>query len=154
MMKPKTIRTDQHGVAAVEFAILLIPLIVLLFGITEFGRAMFQYDALAKSVRGAVRHLSQNSAGDASAVQIAKNIAVFGNAGGTGAALLPGLTTAMVTVCDASSCAGTHANQSTGNGAINLVTVTISGYRFTSLVPALMPNITFENISSTMRQNL
>lgn len=153
MMKPKTIRTDQHGVAAVEFAILLIPLIVLLFGITEFGRAMFQYDALAKSVRGAVRHLSQNSTGDASAVQIAKNIAVFGNAGVTGAALLPGLTTA-VTVCDASNSTGTHANQSTGNGAINLVTVTISGYRFTSLVPALMPNITFENISSTMRQNL
>lgn len=154
MMKRIVDNPKQRGAAAVEFALLLMPMLLLLFGVTEFGRAMYQYDAIAKSVRGAVRHLSQHSAGDATSINAAKCIAVFGNAECASPALLPGLTTSMIAVCDASNCAGSHANQSTGSGVVNLVTVTISGYQFSSLVPALMPSITFGDISSTMRQNL
>lgn len=154
MMKAIAHKEGQRGAAVVEFALLLLPLLLLLFGVTEFGRAMYQYDALAKSARGAVRHLSQHSAGNAAAIQTARCIAVYGDAACTPPVLLPGLAEGMISVCDASNCAGSHANQSTGNGAVNLVTVTISGYRFNSLVPALMPDITFDDISSTMRQNL
>lgn len=59
MMKPARTLKTQRGVAAVEFGILLIPLVLLAFGITEYGRAMYQYNALGKSVRSAARYLSQ-----------------------------------------------------------------------------------------------
>lgn len=152
MMRPVNTLYPQRGVAAVELAILLIPLVLLTFGITEYGRAMYQYNTLAKGVRSAVRHLSVNSAGDATQIGIAKCLAVYGNAACTGAPLVPGLTTAMVSVCDTTNCASTHLNQSTGSGVVNLVSVTISGYVFTSIVPSLAPNITFGDLSATMRQ--
>ncbi|MGE5469746.1 MAG: TadE/TadG family type IV pilus assembly protein [Bacteroidota bacterium] len=145
-------RTGQRGAAAVELAILLIPLVLLAFGITEYGRAMYQYNALAKGVRSAVRQLSEYSAGDATQIGIAKCLAVYGNYTCSGAPVAPGLTTAMVSVCDTTNCAGTHLNQSTGSGVVNLVTVTISDYPFISLVPSLVPNLTFGDISATMRQ--
>ena len=152
MMKPSNSRSAQHGVATVELAILLIPLVLLVFGISEYGRAIYQYNTLAKGTRSAVRYLTQQSAGNSTHIGIAKCLAVHGNIGCTGAPLAPGLNTSMVSVCDATTCVGSHANQPTGSGVVNLVTVTISGYPFTSLVPSLLPNITFGNISATMRQ--
>jgi Flp pilus assembly protein TadG len=152
MMKPARTLKTQRGVAAVEFGILLIPLVLLAFGITEYGRAMYQYNALGKSVRSAARYLSQESAGDATQIGIAQCLAVYGNTTCNGSPLVPGLTTGMVSVCDTASCAGTHQNQPTGSGVVNLVTVTISGYAFTSLVPTLLPGFTFDGISATMRQ--
>lgn len=144
----------QRGVASVELAFLLIPLLLLTFGTTEFGRAIYQYNTLAKASRDAARYLSGQSAGDAVDLATAKCLAVYGNADCSGAALLPGLTASMVSVCDSVSCPSTHLNQTTGSGVLNLVTVTISGYQFTSLVPFIAPNLTFSNISTTMRQIL
>lgn len=152
MMKQAKPRHGQRGVAAVEFGILLVPLVLLAFGITEYGRAMYQYNALDKSVRSAVRYLSAQSPGDAAQIGIARCLAVYGKTTCTGNALVPGLTTAMVSVQDLVNSPGTHQNQTTGSGSVNLVTVTISGYPYTSLVPSLFPNITFGDISATMRQ--
>jgi len=142
----------QRGVAAVEFGLLLVPLVLLAFGITEYGRAMYQYNALAKGARSAVRYLSQQTPGDAAKIGTAKCLAVYGNDGCSGSPLVPGLTTSFVSVCDSTSCAGSHRNQSTGSGSVDLVTVTVSGVAFTSLVPSLIPSITFGDISATMRQ--
>jgi Flp pilus assembly protein TadG len=152
MMRRIGIHRGQRGVAAVEFAILLVPLVLLTFGITEYGRAMYQYNTLAKGARSAVRYLTQRSPGDASQIAIAQCLAVYGNVACSEPALAPGLTTSMVSVCDATNCAGTHSNQPTGSGVVNLVTVTISGYPFVSLVPSLIPSFTFGDISATMRQ--
>lgn len=144
----------QRGVAAVELAILLIPLVLLAFGITEFGRAIYQYNALAKATRDAVRFLSAQGPGDAGAIATARCLAVYGSRTTcSGTPLTPALTTAMVNICDSSNCPS-HQNQATGSGVINLVTVTITAYPFTSLVPFVMPNITFGPISTTMRQVL
>ena len=38
-----------------------------------------------------------------------------------------------------------------GVGAVNLVTVTIQNYQFTTLVPFVIPDITLGPISTTMR---
>jgi len=144
----------EKGAAAVEFAILLPLLVVLAFGITEYGRAMYQYDTLTKSVRSASRYLSQYAPGDSGRIGIATCLALNGNADCTGATLVPGLAASMISVCDSVSCAGSNFNQQTGSGTVNLVTVTISGYHFNSLVPLLLSSITFGDISATMRQVL
>lgn len=153
-------RCRQRGAAAVELGILMTVLLPLAFGTSELGRAMYQYNTLAKASRDAARYLSGQGPGDAAELTVARCLAVYGNTGCSGTPLAPGLTTAMVAVCDSSNCAGSHQNQATGSGVINLVTVTISGYVFTPVVPlnvfsnATAASLTFSPISTTMRQIL
>jgi Flp pilus assembly protein TadG len=48
----------QRGVAAVEFALLLILLLMIVSGVIEFGRTFWYYDALTKATRDGARFLS------------------------------------------------------------------------------------------------
>jgi Flp pilus assembly protein TadG len=48
----------QHGVAAVEFAIIMFVMFLIGAGIVEFGRAFWYYDAMLKGTRDAARYLS------------------------------------------------------------------------------------------------
>ena len=50
--------SKQRGVAIIEFALILVLLIVLLMGVWNFGRAIYAYDGLVKGVRAAVRYVS------------------------------------------------------------------------------------------------
>ncbi len=154
----------QRGIAALELALILPLLLAVFFAITEFGRAIYTYNALTKSARVATRYLTTQVAGNPAAIATAQNLAVHGNPNGAGAPLLPGLTPGLVTVCDAASCASTHHSQGT-NPAINTVSVTISGYTFTPMLDLLaftrdytkggdtILSIPFGNISVTMRQS-
>jgi len=146
----------QRGVATIEFSLLVVPLLLMLFGVTEYGRAIYQYNTLVKSVREATRYLSTVSAG--TRYGEAKCLAVYGTTNCTGRQLAPGLTTDMVTIQDRTN-ATDHASQETGSGTVDLVTVTISGYQFRSLVNFPLgevtigaPNITYHSIHNTMRQ--
>lgn len=153
-----TTKGRQRGVAAVEFGILLIPLTLMLFGLTEYGRAIYQYNTLVKATRDATRFLSTVAPG--SGWVQARCLARYGNTTCSGPLLAADLTAGMIEICDASNCAD-HSLVSTGSGAVNLVTVTISGYQFNSLINFPVggvsigaPNITFGDISTTMRQAL
>lgn len=148
----------MRGVAAVEFALLLGPMLLLVFGITEYGRALFQYNTLAKAARDSARLLSQHSPSDVGyPAAEARCLAVFGNSTCTAPALVPGLTTSMVQICDREACPGPgYANVPTSSGTINLVEVRISGFVFNSLVPFVTNGNTlnFGDIRVTMRQVL
>jgi hypothetical protein len=139
-------------------------MLVIVTAVTELGRAMYYYNTLAKSVRDAARLLSTQAPSDPDYPSLkitAACLAVFGNAGCDGQPLVPGLTTAMFSVCDPVSCAATHAGVPTGTGVVNLVTTRIGGaanpYTFQSLAafaPALfgVQSFNFGVISATMRQ--
>jgi Flp pilus assembly protein TadG len=149
----------QRGVALLELALSLSLLVTIVFGITEFGRAILQYNTLAKAARDAARFLAVRDPSAAGAVSDAKCIAVYGNPNCTGNALASGLSTAMVSVCYAAdpACAATHQSQGS-SPVINLVTVTIGGatnpYTFSSAIAFVVPNFNFGAISVTMRQVL
>lgn len=154
-MKTASLRSRIKGAVAVEFGILLIPLVTLAFGITEYGRAIYSYNTLAKSVRDAARYLTSHTPGDAVAHSDAQCMAAFGNPDCVGPALAPGLTKAMVQTCDAVlTCGGVTTSVTTGSGTINLVAVRIAGYPYNSVVEFVMPDITFNNISVLMRSQL
>ena len=154
-MKKRTfLHSCQRGVAAVEFGLLLTPLLLLIFGTTELGRAIYSYNTLDKTVRDASRHLSQHGPGDLVIATEAKCLAVYGTTDCSGSPVAPGLTTGMVRICDALLCPPTHANQLTGLGSINLVTVSIQNYAFDSVVEFVIPDMTFNNISTTLRAQL
>lgn len=138
----KTLR-HIRGVAALEFAVLLIPLVILTFGMTELGRAFHYYNGLIKSTRDASRYLSMLSRGEGE-VQ-ARCLAVYGQTQCDGEVLVPGLTTDMVVI-------SYESGVETGHGAIDLVQVTISEFPFRSLVPMVIADMVFGPIASTMRQ--
>lgn len=156
-------KKQQLGVAMVELAIILPLLLAICFGITEFGRAIYTYNTLAKSARDAARYLSTQAAGNGAAWSVARNLVAYGNPAGTGSLLVPGLDkNSMVAICDASNCAGNKDQGS--NPVINTVTVTITGYPFKPVIDLLaftrfysggtdsITSIVFGDISVTMRQ--
>ena len=99
-------KSAQAGIAAVEFTVALPLLLFLFLAVSEFGRAFLQYNALTRAVQDSARQVASEAIGngtgvvvlDAALLATAKNLVVFGNSGGTGTALLPGLTVANVTV--------------------------------------------------------
>jgi Flp pilus assembly protein TadG len=156
-------RGKQRGVAAVELGLIIGPLLIATFGITELGRALYQYNALVKASREAVRYLALQDLANLSAAEKdavyskTKSLAVCGAEVCTNAtpALAPGLSTAQVSLCDYLTCVATHKGVLTGEGTVDLVTVTIGGtgdkaFNFTSLVPFVIPNIAFSPIKTTM----
>lgn len=95
-----------RGVALVELAVVT-PLMVLLFaGMSELGWALHQQDVLTRATRDGVRFAAGRAANpsvgvvavDVTLATQTRNLVVFGNTGGTGEPLLPGLAPAMVTV--------------------------------------------------------
>ena len=52
-------RSPQSGAAMVEFALVLIPLLLIVFGITELGRALYQQNSLVKSVHAGARYIAR-----------------------------------------------------------------------------------------------
>jgi Flp pilus assembly protein TadG len=156
MTRSVNIPSSQRGVAAIEFALVLIPMLTLCFGITELGRAIYYYDTLVKSARAGVRHLTISPPGDATAWSEAKCLAVYGATTCGGTPLAPGLTTAMVDIRDAISDPATHRNVATGSGVVDMVTVTVgtaaNPYLFQSAVGWVIPNLTFAPVHATMTQ--
>ncbi|RXV65796.1 pilus assembly protein [Burkholderia stabilis] len=175
MKKPPFRRSRTRGVAAVEFALVLIPMVTLATGVAEFGRAIYQYETLTKATRDAARYLSiwlpTDSAYPVSAAQC---LVVYGSTtcGASGTELVPGLTTSMVTICDAAHTTGcsdasdpsqfsnlptydasNNAASGTATGAINVVEVKVKGYKYQP-IPAYpgLSTITFGNIITVMRQ--
>ena len=53
---------NQRGAALIELAFVLPVLLIMTFIVTEFGRAIYQYDTLTKSVRDATRYLTIQAA--------------------------------------------------------------------------------------------
>jgi len=53
--------TKEQGFAAIELTIILPFLLLLIFATAEFGRVLYQYNALNKTVRSASRYLAANA---------------------------------------------------------------------------------------------
>ena len=135
----------QAGVAIVEFALALPFLLLMTFVVTEYSRALYQYNTLAKSVRDAARYLSVQTPG--TKITQAKNLVVYGNPAGTGTPLAIGLTTSQVP--DPTwQLAG-------ASPVINTVRIGITGYTFTPLFASAFGfdfgTLAFAPITATMR---
>ena len=88
---------NERGTQLAELAI-VIPIFALLFAATaEFGRYFYEYTTLAKGARVGARHLV-NAKVDPDEDLCAKNLVVYGNCGGTGTAILPGLDRNNITI--------------------------------------------------------
>jgi hypothetical protein len=141
----------QHGVALVEFALVLPFLLVLSIITFEFGRAIWQYNTLTKSVRDAARYLSLQTPG--TKIAEARNLMVYGTPSFSGSPpppLVMGLSTSNVP---------DPTWQTAGTApVINTVTARISGYTFTPMFATAfglpIGSVTYSDITATMRSYL
>lgn len=91
--QPNRIRL-QHGIAMLELVVVAPILLLILLGVAEMGRALFQYNTLSKGVRDSARYYSTqvfNSNDIAGAINLVK----YGQTG-VGTALLPGVVTVSI----------------------------------------------------------
>lgn len=142
-----------------EFALILPLLLLLTMITTEFGRAIYQYNTIVKSLRNATRYLSLQTPN--TKITEAQNLVVFGNIAGTGPALVPGLTVAQVSTIPPTWL-------TTGSAPlINTVTITVTCYKFRPRLTSVfgvtfssditcdgISGIRYANISATMRSPL
>jgi Flp pilus assembly protein TadG len=145
MNAPHRLRSER-GAALVELALVIPLLLVMALLVAEFGRAIYQYNLLVKSVRDATRYLAMQTPG--THVTEAKNLVVYGSTASGTTPLAPGLTTAMVSAAWPAAQVGT-------NPPISIVTVTVSGYSFRSMWPSVLGlpfgTVAYSDITATMR---
>ena len=146
----------QKGVAAVELALIMVPMLIMCFGIVEVGRALNYYNGLVKSTRGAARYLTRQnlngmtpttrSPAQELAVTAAQSLAVCGKTSCSSGdpKLVPGLDRlSQVEVTP-------YPPVSTGQGSVSLVSVTISGVDFTSFLPFSISTFRYSPVKITM----
>lgn len=93
--------SNLSGAAMVEFALLLPLMVVIVFGITELGRAIYQQNTLSKAVASGARYMSRatqtvnadcsQGTGWGASTANAANLVAYGRQSGTGDSLLPEL---------------------------------------------------------------
>jgi Flp pilus assembly protein TadG len=122
-----------------EFALVLPLVLLVAFGITEFGRAYYQYNTLSKAIRDGARYMSSHTY-DSTNITNAQNLVVYGQISGGSIPVLPGLTTAMI---DVTPSGGTPPYDPIDNTPQS-ITVAVNSYPFNSLVPGVISlNVTF-----------
>ncbi len=141
---------QQKGVAAVELALIMVPMLILCFGIVEVGRALYYYDGLVKATRGAARYLTQQDLNDTAsynaAVAIARSLAICGKkiCAASDPKLVLGLDNpSQVTVTS-------YPTVLTGAGSVSLVSVNIASVNFTSFLPYSIASFTYSPVKVTM----
>lgn len=140
----------QSGLAMVEFAISAPVLLLLMFGTFEFGHFLIQYSTLNDAVRNAARYVAGNALAGTDSLLVSgaawaplvtqgTNLAVFGNIGGTGTAVLPSLNAGDITM-----------SEDTVNNNITVA----AAYPYVSLFGAAIPTFTGGSISTTFTLNI
>lgn len=148
---------DEAGAAVVEAAIVTPVLVTLAFGTIEFSNVFWDHQQISTGVRDAARYLARvEDPTDGTAQTRAKEIAVYGNATGTGTPRVNGFTTGGVTVGTATiaNAAGTYR----GPNPITIVTVTATvTYLQLGMLSALgltPPTITISHSERSMPEYL
>jgi len=137
----------ERGQSLVEMALVSLLFLFLLFGILEFGRALWTYNTIVNGTRAGARWGVVNLAndGDATNKDRVRNIVIYGYPDiASGAKLVPGLTPAMITV------SVVPLDTDSGGSAINQkVSVSVSGYQFRFLIP-LAPSLTIPAFETSL----
>ena len=136
MLRIKKCRENERGSTLVEFAIGVTVFLTAMFGVMEFGRALWTHNALTDAARRGARYATMHSNTDADSV---KNVVVYGDPAGGGQPMLPNLSTANVSV--------NYNNFGLNDGTVS---VSITGYQFQFVVPIIGTTITMPSYTTTL----
>ena len=136
MRRNKLFDSNERGATLVEFSIAVTVFLTVMFGVVEFGRALWVHNALADAARRGARYATLHASGDVDKV---KNVVVYGDPDGGGQAMIPNLTADNVTV----NYSGYGLNKGT-------VSVSVENYQFQFVIPIIGTTITMPNYTTTL----
>ncbi|MCA1555117.1 MAG: pilus assembly protein [Acidobacteria bacterium] len=129
-MSAKKNYNDERGAALLEFAIGATIFLSAVFGVLEVGRLLWVHNSLVDATRRAARY-AVNQGMSSQAQTEAKNMAIYGNAEGTGQPLVQDLEPAQVSI--------TYQDFKLGGGT---VTAKIENYDFNFVLPLVSQKMT------------
>lgn len=138
-------RSRQRGVTTVEFAIIAAVFLMVLFGIIEFGRALFVANALAESTRRGARTAAVCPVGDPGPARVA----IMADADDR-SLIASDLTTGNVVVSYLDQAGAPLANPAGNFTAIRYVRVRIVGFTQQLLIPFVMPEFLMPQFTATL----
>jgi Flp pilus assembly protein TadG len=136
MLRIKNCRKNERGSTLVEFAIGATVFMTAMFGVLEFGRALWVHNALTDAARRGARYATMHSPADADQV---KNVVVYGDPAGGGQPMLNNLSTANVNV--------NYNNFGLNDGTVS---VSITNYQFQFVIPIIGTTITMPSYTTTL----
>jgi Flp pilus assembly protein TadG len=136
MLRIKNCRENERGSTLVEFSIGVTVFLTAMFGVLEFGRALWVHNALTDAARRGARYATMHSPGDVASV---KNVVVYGDPAGGGQPMLNNLSTANVNV--------NYNNFGLNDGTVS---VSITDYQFQFVVPIIGTTITMPSYTTTL----
>lgn len=132
----KLFKSRERGATLVEFAIAATVFLTAMFGVIEFGRALWVHNALTDAARRGARYAVLHSASDMDKV---KNVVVYGDPDGGTQPTVPNLTTANVTVA--------YSNFALNKGTVS---VSVNDYQFQFVIPIVGTTITMPKYTTTL----
>lgn len=135
----------ERGTTTVEFAIVGLLAMVAIFGVIEFGRALFVMNTLTEAARRGARMAAVCPVGDPKPA----SAAVF-DGGGGGSAVVPGLTTANVDVKYLDVSGTAIADPAASFNAIRYVRVSIVGFTQSILIPMILSTVSMSGFTTTL----
>lgn len=136
MKQARPFPANERGTTLVEFAIALTVFLTSMFGVIEFGRALWVHNALTDAARRGARYATLHNPADVDSV---KNVVVYGDPAGGTQPVVPNLTTNNVTV--------NYSDFAVNKGTVS---VAISSYQFQFIVPLIGTSITMPAYSTTL----
>lgn len=138
-------RRQQRGITTVEFAIVSTVLFIVLFGVIEFGRALFVANALAEGTRRGARVAAICPVGDPRPAQVA----IFADGGGQ-SMVAPNLSTGNVEVTYLDQSGAVLANPMGSYADIRYVRVRIVNFSQQLIIPFAMPTMQMPPFAATL----
>lgn len=135
----------QRGVTTVEFAIVGALLFTVLFGVIEFGRALFVANALVESTRRGARVAAVCPIGDSRVARVA----IIADANGR-SRIAPNLRTSNVAVSYLDQAGAPVTNPGASFASIRYVRVRIVNFRQTMMIPFVMPEFLMPAFTATL----
>ena len=150
MFRDVTKKCGERGSTLVEFAIGATVFLTVMFGVIEFGRALWTHNALADAARRAARYaVNQPAASPAGtktsgtnvgpSITAIRNVGVYGDPEGGSQPLVTDLTPENLNV--------QYTNFGVGSGT---VAVTITNYQFKFVMPILGTSIQMPDYNTTL----
>src|SRR6266446_2562379 len=140
MFRDVNTKSGQSGATLVEFAIGATVFLTVMFGVIEFGRALWTHNALADAARRAARYAVNQPASSPAGVKTSgTNVAVYGDPAGGSQPLVSDLTPENLDV--------QYSDFGVGRGT---VAVTITNYQFKFVTPIVGTSIQMPNYNTTL----
>jgi len=138
MRQSKRFKSNEQGATLVEFSIAALVFLTVMFGVIEFGRALWVHNALADAARRGARYASLHSDSPEDQEKV-KNVVVYGDEDGGETPMIPNLTIDNVTV--------NHTDWAVNGGT---VTVSITEYEFQFVIPIVGTTIAMPSYTTTL----